>query len=132
MADSSNNAPVVAVDHAQKSFGDVQVLRDISLAVNPGEVVAIIGPSGGGKSTLLHMMGGLDSLLSMVQMPPGIPVATVTAGPAGAKNAALLAVAILALSDAGLREKLKEFRARQSAKVLADDNELQEQFLPLS
>ena len=56
MADSSNNAPVVAVDHAQKSFGDVQVLRDISLAVNPGEVVAIIGPSGGGKSTLLRCM----------------------------------------------------------------------------
>ena len=62
MADSSNNAPVVAVDHAQKSFGDVQVLRDISLAVNPGEVVAIIGPSGGGKSTLLRCMTLLERM----------------------------------------------------------------------
>ena len=51
---SSNQNPVVAVDHVQKSFGEVKVLRDISLAVNPGEVVAIIGPSGGGKSTLLR------------------------------------------------------------------------------
>ena len=62
MADSSNNVPVVAVDHAQKSFGDVQVLRDISLAVNPGEVVAIIGPSGGGKSTLLRCMTLLERM----------------------------------------------------------------------
>ena len=56
MAENKNGASVVAVDHAQKSFGDVQVLRDISLTVNPGEVVAIIGPSGGGKSTLLRCM----------------------------------------------------------------------------
>lgn len=52
--------PVVSVDHVQKSFGQVQVLRDISLAVNPGEVVAIIGPSGGGKSTLLRCMTLLE------------------------------------------------------------------------
>lgn len=57
---SSNQNPVVAVDHVQKSFGEVKVLRDISLAVNPGEVVAIIGPSGGGKSTLLRCMTLLE------------------------------------------------------------------------
>ena len=52
---------MVAVDHVQKSFGEVKVLRDISLAVNPGEVVAIIGPSGGfGKSTLLRCMTLLE------------------------------------------------------------------------
>ena len=62
MAENKNGAPVVAVDHAQKSFGDVQVLRDISLAVNPGEVVAIIGPSGGGKSTLLRCMTLLERM----------------------------------------------------------------------
>lgn len=57
---SSNQNPVVAVDHVQKSFGEVKVLKDISLAVNPGEVVAIIGPSGGGKSTLLRCMTLLE------------------------------------------------------------------------
>ena len=68
---------------------------------------------------------GLDSLLAMVQMPPGIPVATVTAGSAGGKNAALLAIEMLALSDAGLAEKLKAFRVAQAEKVLADDAALQ-------
>ncbi|MDR0578501.1 MAG: 5-(carboxyamino)imidazole ribonucleotide mutase [Candidatus Accumulibacter sp.] len=62
---------------------------------------------------------GLDSLLSMVQMPAGIPVATFAIGEAGAANAALFAVAMLALGDAGLAEKLDDFRARQSARVLA-------------
>ena len=61
----------------------------------------------------------------MVQMPPGIPVATVTAGSAGGKNAALLAIEMLALSDAGLAEKLKAFRVAQAEKVLADDAALQ-------
>ena len=60
---------------------------------------------------------GWDALLAMVQMPPGIPVSTVTAGPAGAKNAALTAVAILALSDPDLNAKLKAFRAEQTRKV---------------
>ena len=69
---------------------------------------------------------GLDSLLAMVQMPPGIPVATVTAGAAGGKNAALLAVEMLALSDASLAAKLKDFRKSQADKVLADDAALQE------
>ena len=69
---------------------------------------------------------GLDALLAMVQMPPGIPVATVTAGKAGADNSALLAVSILALSDASLAGKLKEHRLKQSDKVRAADAELQE------
>ncbi len=59
---SAASAPVVAVSHAKKSFGELEVLRDISLAVNPGEVVAIIGPSGGGKSTLLRCMTLLETL----------------------------------------------------------------------
>jgi len=61
----------------------------------------------------------------MVQMPPGIPVATVTAGSAGGKNAALLAVEMLALSDDSLAAKLKDFRKAQTEKVLADDAALQ-------
>jgi len=63
---------------------------------------------------------GLDSLLSTVQMPAGIPVGTLAIGPAGARNAALLAIAILANSRPELREKLRQFRAEQSAKVLSE------------
>ena len=62
---------------------------------------------------------GLDSLLSTAQMPGGIPVGTLAIGDAGAKNAALLAVAILATSDNALREKLEAFRRKQSETVLA-------------
>ena len=65
-----------------------------------------------------HLMG-LDSLLSMVQMPGGIPVATFAVGEAGATNAALFAVSILALSDAAVAEKLNGFRQNQTEKVLS-------------
>lgn len=65
-----------------------------------------------------HLMG-LDSLLSMVQMPGGIPVATFAVGEAGATNAALFAVSILALGDADVAEKLNQFRLNQTEKVLA-------------
>jgi 5-(carboxyamino)imidazole ribonucleotide mutase len=60
---------------------------------------------------------GLDSLLSTVQMPKGIPVATFAIGEAGAANAALYAVAMLALSDKNLASKLAEFRTKQSEAV---------------
>jgi 5-(carboxyamino)imidazole ribonucleotide mutase len=63
---------------------------------------------------------GMDSLLSTVQMPAGIPVGTLAIGPAGARNAALLAVAILANARPGLREKLKAFREEQRGKVLTE------------
>ena len=62
---------------------------------------------------------GLDSLLSTVQMPKGIPVATFAIGEAGASNAALFAVALLALSDKKLSGKLEQFRRKQTAAVLA-------------
>jgi 5-(carboxyamino)imidazole ribonucleotide mutase len=61
---------------------------------------------------------GLDSLLSTVQMPKGIPVATFAIGEAGAANAALFAVAILALSDAAMSKKLSEFRKKQTEAVM--------------
>ena len=67
-----------------------------------------------------HALKGLDSLLSIVQMPGGIPVGTLAIGPAGAKNAALLAIAILARSRPDLREKLRAFRALQTEKVRQD------------
>jgi 5-(carboxyamino)imidazole ribonucleotide mutase len=63
---------------------------------------------------------GLDSLLSTVQMPAGIPVGTLAIGPAGARNAALLAIAILANSRPALRDRLRQFRTEQSDKVLRE------------
>jgi 5-(carboxyamino)imidazole ribonucleotide mutase len=63
---------------------------------------------------------GIDSLLSTVQMPAGIPVGTLAIGPAGAKNAALLAIAILANSRPELRERLRRYRAEQADKVLGE------------
>jgi 5-(carboxyamino)imidazole ribonucleotide mutase len=78
--------------------------------------------------TLLPVLGvpidssallGLDALLAIVQMPKGIPVGTLAVGKAGAGNAALLAAAILALEDAGLRERIAAFRARKREEVLA-------------
>ena len=63
-------------------------------------------------------LGGLDALLSMVQMPAGIPVGTLAIGKAGAINAALLGGAILALEDDSIRTALDDYRARQTQDVL--------------
>ena len=80
-------------------------------------------------NTLLPVLGvplessalkGLDALLATVQMPAGVPVGTLAIGKAGAINAALLAVAVLAVSRPELKEKLRTFRAEQAAKVLAE------------
>ena len=62
-------------------------------------------------------LGGLDSLLSTVQMPPGIPVATVAIGAGGAKNAAFLALRILGLSDKDIQNKLESYRDAQAEKI---------------
>lgn len=72
-------------------------------------------------------LGGMDALLSIVQMPPGVPVGTVGIGSAGAKNAAWLAVRILALADAELAARLVAARKAMTEKVLADDADLQQQ-----
>ena len=63
-------------------------------------------------------LNGLDSLLSTVQMPPGVPVATVAIGKAGSKNAALLALRILGLNDVSLVKKLEKYREDQKQKIL--------------
>lgn len=69
-------------------------------------------------------LSGFDALLSTVQMPPGIPVATVGVGPMGAANAGHLAAGILALSDPGLAQKLAERRQRMTDEVLAQSRDL--------
>ncbi len=68
-----------------------------------------------------EMQGGLDSLLSVVQMPGDIPVATVAVGGGGPRNAGLLAVEILALSDPALEQKLAAFRRKLAEKIAAKD-----------
>ncbi|HBY58706.1 MAG TPA: 5-(carboxyamino)imidazole ribonucleotide mutase [Solibacterales bacterium] len=86
----------------------------------PGMVAAVTTLPVFGVPVESKAMKGMDSLLSIVQMPGGVPVGTLAIGRAGAINAALLAVAVLALHDPALREKLKAFRREQAAKVRAE------------
>jgi 5-(carboxyamino)imidazole ribonucleotide mutase len=72
-------------------------------------------------------LDGMDSLLSTVQMPKGVPVATVAIGKAGAINAAVLAVQMLALSEPALRRKLKSYKQKMHRAVLQADAELQQE-----
>jgi 5-(carboxyamino)imidazole ribonucleotide mutase len=65
-------------------------------------------------------LGGMDSLLSTVQMPSGVPVATVAIGKAGPKNAAILATQIIGVADPEVQKKIEDFKAVQAEKVLAD------------
>ena len=82
-----------------------------SAASSPAPILGVPVPS--------RHLQGLDSLLSIVQMPAGVPVATFAVGDAGAHNAGLFAVALLAAHDPALREKLARFRAAQDAEVRA-------------
>jgi 5-(carboxyamino)imidazole ribonucleotide mutase len=86
-----------------------------------GTILPVIGvPIGGGP------INGVDALYSTVQMPGGIPVATVAIGRAGAKNAGILAVQMLALSDAALAQQLKAYKESMAQEVESKDLELQE------
>ena len=86
----------------------------------PGMVAALTVLPVLGVPVLSKSLSGMDSLLSIVQMPGGVPVGTLAIGEAGAKNAGLLAVRILAGSRPELRSKLHEFHQRQTAKVMED------------
>lgn len=127
---SAHRTPHEAVEFAEnaESEGIKVIICVAGMAAHLGGVIA--------AHTTLPVIGlpmacepfnGFDALLAMVQMPPGIPVATVTVGPAGAKNAALYAISMLALSDSGLAGKLKEFRTSQTQKVLEANEELQQE-----
>ncbi len=110
-----------------------RLTRFLAGAEDAGIEVVICGAGGAAHlagvtsaHTLLPVLGvpiqssplsGLDSLLSTVQMPGGIPVATFGIGRSGAKNAGLFAAAILARRDAALRKRLEEYRAQESARV---------------
>ena len=71
-------------------------------------------------------LNGLDSLLSIVQMPAGVPVATMAIGKAGARNAAILAAQIIALFDQGVQKKLDDFRKEMAQKVIEKNEKLDE------
>ena len=118
---SAHRTPVAATEWASKGAerGLKVIIAGAGGAAHLAGVLA--------AHTILPVLGvpmesqalrGMDSLLSIVQMPSGIPVGTLAIGKAGATNAALLAVAILALQDANLQEKLEAFRTQQSEKVL--------------
>ena len=119
---SAHRTPDAALDYASMAddrglkvligaAGGAAHLAGVLAAKTELPVLAVPMPS-------KHLQG-LDSLLSMVQMPGGIPVATFAIGEAGATNAALFAVAMLALSDKALAQKLADFRVRQTETVLA-------------
>lgn len=127
---SAHRTPDTAAEYAKsaESRGIKIIICAAGMAAHLAGVIA--------AHTVLPVIGipmasepfsGFDALLAMVQMPPGIPVSTVTAGPAGAKNAALSAVAILALSDPDLNARLKAFRAEQTRKVEEADAALQKE-----
>jgi 5-(carboxyamino)imidazole ribonucleotide mutase len=86
----------------------------------PGMVAAQTAVPVLGVPVQSRTLNGLDSLLSIVQMPGGVPVGTLAIGKAGAKNAALLAIAILGNEFPEYREKLRQFRQEQTEKVLSD------------
>lgn len=86
----------------------------------PGMVAALTHLPVLGVPVQSKVLNGQDSLLSIVQMPAGIPVGTLAIGEAGAKNAALLAISILSLNNKVIKEQLLEFRYRQTEKICED------------
>ena len=116
---SAHRTPALATEFASSAEErGIQVI--IAAAGGAAHLAGVVA-----AHTLLPVLGvpmesilnGLDSLLSTVQMPGGIPVGTLAIGKAGAKNAALLAIAILARQRPDLREKLETFRREQTEKV---------------
>ena len=119
---SAHRTPDAALDYAEGAAdrgmkvligaaGGAAHLAGVLAAKTELPVLAVPMPS--------KHLGGFDSLLAMVQMPGGIPVATFAIGEAGATNAALFAVSMLALSDPAMAKKLSDFRIKQTEKVLS-------------
>ncbi len=126
---SAHRTPDVAAE-----FADNAVKNGIKVIIAGAGMAAHLAGAIAGRTTMPVIgvpleakggLGGLDALLSTVQMPPGVPVATVAVGKAGAKNAAVLAVQILALSEDKLGEKLADFREKQRANVIEKDSGIQ-------
>lgn len=105
---------------AQCEAGDVQVIiagAGLSAAL-PGVIAAKTIIPVVGVPLIAGSLDGMDALMSIVQMPPGIPVGTVAIGKPGAINGALYAAAIMAVNDSSIKNKLIEYRAAQAQKVI--------------
>ena len=126
---SAHRTPQVAVEFAESAAakGIQVIIAAAGMAAHLAGALAsrtslpVIGVPLGSETGL----GGLDALLSTVQMPGGVPVATMAIGKSGAKNAAIFAVQILALTDEQLRERLMRFRDSQARKVMERDTSAQ-------
>ncbi|MDP8255311.1 MAG: 5-(carboxyamino)imidazole ribonucleotide mutase [Candidatus Alcyoniella australis] len=127
---SAHRSPAFAAQLAGEARG-----RGIKLIIAAAGMAAHLAGAAAAQSTLPIIgvpldaggLGGLDALLSTVQMPPGVPVATMAIGKAGAHNAALFAAQILSLSDEGLAAKLEQLKAEQALSVASKDAELSKQ-----
>ena len=120
---SAHRTPDRLVDYAKGAAGrglKVIIAGAGGAAHLPGMTAAMTRLPVLGVPVQSATLSGMDSLLSIVQMPAGIPVGTLAIGKAGAVNAALLAAAVLALSDAALAERLDAWRAEQTARVAAE------------
>ena len=126
---SAHRTPDVVAEYAKKAADNgikVIIAAAGGAAHLPGVIASFtVLPVIGIPITLKDGLGGLDSLLSIAQMPAGIPVATMSSGSGGAENAALMAISILAVNDATLTEMLKTYRRRMADKVVERDSSLQ-------
>jgi 5-(carboxyamino)imidazole ribonucleotide mutase len=120
---SAHRTPARLVQYAEQAHSNgikVVIAGAGGAAHLPGMVAAMTALPVLGVPMESRAMKGLDSLFSIVQMPAGIPVATLAIGTPGAKNAGLLAAAILALSDKGVAVRLAEWRKAQTASVASE------------
>lgn len=125
---SAHRTPQIAAEFAQNAANS-----GIKVIIAAAGMAAHLAGALAAKTTLPVIgvplisgsaLQGIDAFLSTVQMPPGVPVATVAIGKAGAKNAAILAAQILALSDENLARKLADFKKLQEQKVIEKDSSL--------
>ena len=126
---SAHRTPQVAAE-----FAETAAKNGIKVIIAAAGMAAHLAGALAGQTTLPVIgvplisgsgLDGIDALLSTMQMPAGVPVATMAVGKAGAKNAAILAVQILALSDKALADKLSDFKKAQQKNVIEKDSALQ-------
>ena len=122
---SAHRTPETMVNYAQEAEqrGLKAIIAGAGGAAHlPGMVASLTTVPVLGVPVQSRALNGLDSLLSIVQMPAGVPVATLAIGKAGAINAALLAVSLLATGDTALRERLRDYRRQHREQVLAEQD----------